>query len=83
MCTASTLMLYMTVFFVWVYSTRSVSGSAVLVLVQTLCGSEVVCASRCGCGPKKRIRREDLDDGAKHNDNNAQDTTTKSWYVVF
>ena len=29
-CTASALMLYMTVFIVWVYSARSVSGSAVL-----------------------------------------------------
>ena len=48
-------------------------------LVQTQCDSEVVCALL----QLWTLNREGLDGGAKQNENTGEDTTTKSWYVVF
>ena len=76
-CTASTLRFYLTVFLVWVYSARSVSGSAVLHWYRRHSTAKLSVRHSAALDLERRESDEKTWTTVhKHNENKGEDTTT-------
>ena len=83
-CTASMLMLYLTVFFVWVDSARSVSVSAVLHWYRRCVTAKLSVRHSAAVDLESRESDEKTWTTVPSTMTTKKvDTTTKSWYVVF